>query len=89
MVRDNGLMAGAVETNALIVVDVQRAFLDGAAAIPEATTVLKAIRRLVDRARHSGVLVVQLQNDGPLAAVDEADSDGWQLLIAPTAATSS
>ena len=44
-----------------IVVDMQRAFMTGPDAIPDAVRVRQAIDRLILRAREAGTLVVQLQ----------------------------
>ena len=72
-----------VTVDALIVVDMQRAFVTGPGAIPDAPRVRAAIDRLISRAREAGSLVVQLQNDGPGGAVDEPGSTGWELIMEP------
>jgi nicotinamidase-related amidase len=68
-------------TAALILVDVQSAFVEGPEAVPEAAGLLPRIAALLDRARAAGVLVVHLQNDGPSGAVDEPGGAGWQLAL--------
>ncbi len=69
--------------DALIVVDVQRAFVEGAGAVPEAVRLLGAVDALLVRAREAGVLVVHLQNDGPAGAPDEVGTWGWELARSP------
>lgn len=69
--------------DALVVVDVQRAFVEGAGAVPEAVRLLRAVDALLDRARRAGALVVHLQNDGPPGAPDEVGTWGWELARVP------
>ncbi|MGH4031467.1 isochorismatase family protein [Actinomycetota bacterium Odt1-20B] len=64
---------------ALIVVDMQSAFVSGATAVPDAERVLDRVRGLVAAAREGGALVVQLQNDGAAGADDETGTPGWEL----------
>ncbi|MEU5027222.1 cysteine hydrolase family protein [Streptomyces milbemycinicus] len=64
---------------ALIVVDVQSAFVSGPAAVPGAPRLLEHIEDLTARARTAGALVVHLQNDGPAGAADEPKTPGWEL----------
>jgi nicotinamidase-related amidase len=66
---------------ALIVVDVQVAFVSGVGAVPAAKPLTEAVRGLVTRARAAGVVVVHLQNDGPAGAVDEPGTPGWELYL--------
>ena len=66
---------------ALIVVDVQAAFVSGATAVPAATSLLTEIGGLLHRAREGGALVVHLQNDGPAGSVDEPSTPGWELFL--------
>ncbi len=70
---------------ALIVVDVQRAFVYGSAAVPASPALLGAVNTLLDAARAAGALVVHLQNDGAPGADDEPGTDGWQLHLTPDA----
>ncbi|MGW7078369.1 isochorismatase family protein [Streptomyces sp. NPDC054866] len=69
----------AKPVQALIVVDMQAAFVTGADAVPEAVRVLDRTSDLISRARAAGALVVQLQNDGEPGAVDEPGAPGWQI----------
>ncbi|MBT2401350.1 isochorismatase family protein [Streptomyces sp. ISL-100] len=64
---------------ALIVVDVQSAFVSGDGAVPEAARLVDRTTDLIARARESGALVVHLQNDGPVGADDEPHTLGWEL----------
>lgn len=65
--------------HALIVVDVQSAFVSGPDAVPDAPRMLEGIKDLLARARTAGALVVHLQNDGPAGAADEPKTPGWEL----------
>lgn len=64
---------------ALIVVDLQSAFVTGAGAVPDAARVLDRTTDLITRARAAGAVVVQLQNDGEQGAVDEPGTPGWEI----------
>ncbi|MEV6703543.1 isochorismatase family protein, partial [Streptomyces sp. NPDC051453] len=64
---------------ALMVVDVQSAFVSGEGAVPDAVRLLERTTDLIARARRSGALVVHLQNDGPPGAEDEPHTPGWEL----------
>lgn len=65
--------------HALIVIDVQRAFVAGPDAVPEHKTLMEAVGLLLERARAAGAPVIFLQNDGPEGAADEPGTDGWAL----------
>ncbi|MFF7246871.1 isochorismatase family protein [Embleya sp. NPDC008237] len=67
--------------SALLVVDVQMAFVTGAGAVPDAERVVERAAMLIARARASGALVVHLQNDGPVGADDETGTPGWELRL--------
>ncbi|MDT9686826.1 cysteine hydrolase family protein [Streptomyces sp. P9(2023)] len=64
---------------ALLVVDVQSAFVTGPGAVPEADSLLDRTGELIARARAAGALVVHVQNDGPPAADCEPNTPGWEL----------
>ncbi|GGV41849.1 isochorismatase [Streptomyces longisporoflavus] len=64
---------------ALIVVDMQTAFVTGDGAVPAAARVLDRTSDLITRARAAGALVIQLQNDGEPGAVDEPGTPGWRI----------
>jgi nicotinamidase-related amidase len=67
--------------DALIVVDVQTAFVSGPNAVPAAAAIVPAINGLLSRARAADALIVHLQNDGPAGASDEPGTPGWQLFL--------
>ncbi|WP_055563577.1 isochorismatase family protein [Streptomyces atriruber] len=64
---------------ALIVVDMQNAFVGGEGAVPDVGRLLESVRGLLARARESGALVVQLQNDGEPGTSDEPGTPGWEI----------
>lgn len=68
---------------ALVVVDVQKAFITGADAVPDHRQLQGAVEILLENARAANVPVIFLQNDGVPGAVDEPNSDGWQLFFPP------
>ncbi|MVO88195.1 isochorismatase family protein [Streptomyces sp. p1417] len=67
--------------HALIVVDMQSAFVTGADTVPHAATVLARTEQLIAKARAADALVVQLQNDGPEGASDEVGTPGWEVHV--------
>ncbi|WP_439501237.1 isochorismatase family protein [Aminobacter ciceronei] len=73
----------APTAQALIVVDVQSAFVSGTDAVPGHKRLLSAVATLLENARASGVAVIFIQNDGPAGAVDEPHTPGWQLHFTP------
>uniref|UniRef100_A0AAU2VF83 Isochorismatase family protein n=1 Tax=Streptomyces sp. NBC_00003 TaxID=2903608 RepID=A0AAU2VF83_9ACTN len=68
-----------VPVEALLVVDVQSAFVNGPGAVPDAVRLLDRTAELIARARENGALVVHLQNDGRPGAEDEPHTPGWEL----------
>jgi streptothricin hydrolase len=66
---------------ALIVVDMQAAFVFGEKAVPEAPRLLVEVADLIRRAREMDALLVQLQNDGPPGSPDEPGVPGWELFL--------
>ena len=66
---------------ALIVVDMQTAFVSGDEAVPEAGGLLITVTDLIRRAREAGALVIQLQNDGLPGTADEPYTPGWELYL--------
>ncbi|MFF0742835.1 isochorismatase family protein [Streptomyces sp. NPDC004111] len=77
------MSASTAPVQALIVVDVQAAFVTGAGAVPDADRVRDRTEKLLTAARAAGVLVVHLQNDGPPGADDETGTPGWELHFPP------
>lgn len=73
----SGLSTDAVQ--ALLMVDIQTAYVTGDEAAPASEQLLVNLGDLLDRARRAGALVVHLQNDGPPGAVDEPGRPGWEL----------
>ncbi|WP_225800605.1 isochorismatase family protein [Streptomyces sp. NK15101] len=69
----------AQPVDALIVVDVQSAFVTGRGAVPAADRLVDRTTGLIARARRDGAFVVHLQNDGPPGAEDEPHTPGWEL----------
>lgn len=69
--------------DALILVDVQGAWVFGADAVPAADELAASIQTLLDRARAASALVVHLQNDGREDAPDQPGTPGWRLAIEP------
>ncbi|MFJ8887532.1 cysteine hydrolase family protein [Streptomyces sp. NPDC102402] len=65
--------------HALVVVDVQRAFVRGDGALPGAARLVDRTADLITRARTAGALVVHVQNDGPAGSDDEPHTAGWEL----------
>jgi nicotinamidase-related amidase len=72
---------GVAAVDALIVVDVQTAFVSGGDAVPDAARLVERVSELLDRAREAGALVVHLQNDGAPGADDEPETPGWELYL--------
>lgn len=67
--------------HALVVIDMQRAFVSGPDAVPDHAALTEVVGRLLERARAAGGRVVFLQNDGPEGAPDEPGADGWELVF--------
>lgn len=78
-----GKPACTMAAQALLVVDLQRGFVEGPEAVPGHAALLAAIGTLLDRARVAGAAVIFLQNDGQPGAVDEPGTAGWALYFAP------
>jgi nicotinamidase-related amidase len=80
MIQHHCLVTASVPpVQALVIVDLQTAFVTGDRAVPAAVTLLEQITDLVNRARQSRAFVVHLQNDGQPGAIDESETPGWQL----------
>ena len=69
--------------DALIVVDVQVAFVTGIEAVPDHAGLLKAVEALIVSARGAKVPVIFLQNDGETGTADEPHQPGWALYFPP------
>ncbi len=81
--HDDGMPRVTGPAEALIVVDVQMAFVSGDEAVPAAGHVLQRIKLLVEKARAAGALIVYLQNDGAPGEPDEPGTPGWELHLPP------
>ncbi|MFC5721420.1 isochorismatase family protein [Streptomyces gamaensis] len=75
--------AASAPAQALILVDVQNAFLAGPDAVPDAARLVDRLAALLERARAAGALVVHLRNDGEAGAPDEPGTPGWHLRFPP------
>ncbi|MDQ2850573.1 MAG: isochorismatase family protein [Actinomycetota bacterium] len=73
------------DVQALVVVDVQRAFVEGRSAVPDAERLLSAIKIQLAAARAARAQVVYLQNDGTSETGDAPGTDGWELALEPDA----
>ncbi|GES52755.1 nicotinamidase-related amidase [Rhizobium sp. ERR 922] len=69
--------------DALLVVDVQNAFVEGPSAVPGHATLRAMVELLLDKARSAWAPVIFLQNDGPPGALDEPFQPGWKLHFPP------
>ena len=67
---------------ALVIVDMQQAFVTGDEAVPDAARVVARTSELLARARTAGAYVVHLQNDGGPGTPDEPRTPGWELHVA-------
>jgi nicotinamidase-related amidase len=73
-------MAGA---QALLLIDLQAAFVTGDKSVPGADALLASAKRLLSQARQARSLIVHLQNDGEAGAPDEPGRPGWELYLRP------
>ncbi|MFD0025363.1 cysteine hydrolase family protein [Streptomyces sp. NPDC058382] len=73
------MTAYTLPSQALLVVDVQKAGVTGGRAVPGAAVLLDRTADLLARARRGGALVVHLQNDGAPGSGDEPHTPGWAL----------
>ncbi|MBS7812765.1 isochorismatase family protein [Roseococcus pinisoli] len=71
------------EAEALLLVDVQRAFMSGVQAVPDHLRLRCALDLLLEKARQYGVPVFFLQNDGPEGASDAPGTEAWELFFPP------
>ncbi len=68
---------------ALLLVDLQTAFVSGPDAVPSAEALLASVDSLLARARQASCLVIHLQNDGEDGAPDQPGKQGWELFLRP------
>ncbi|WP_433235826.1 isochorismatase family protein [Streptosporangium sp. CA-135522] len=76
---DEAMRVGSAPVQAFVIVDAQRGFLEGEQAVVGASGLVDRLCELAVRARGAGALVVHLQNDGPVGALDEPGRPGWAL----------
>jgi len=69
--------------DALIIVDMQKAFVSGADAVPASEQLIASIGTLITKARAVHAPIIFLQNDGEVGTVDEPYQVGWELFFAP------
>lgn len=69
-------------TTAVLVVDVQRALVEGEQAVAQAAGLLRRIQSLLERARADGVPVLHLQDDGVEDRLIRRGTPGWELALA-------
>jgi len=67
----------------LLVIDVQRGFVSGEHAVPDADRLVDEVAALIERARTLGALIVHLRNDGPAGEPDEPGTPSWELQLVP------
>lgn len=68
-------------STAVLVIDVQRALVEGEHAVAGAAGLLARLGRLLERARGDGVPVLHLQDDGAADRLIVRDSPGWELAL--------
>lgn len=69
--------------DALVIVDVQNAFVLGAEAVPASKQLIESISILLAKARLAHAPVIFLQNDGDIGTLDEPYKVGWELFFPP------
>ncbi|NNP75743.1 isochorismatase [Acinetobacter sp. Ac_3412] len=69
--------------DALVIVDMQNAFVSGVEAVPKSEQLVASIRILIAKARSANAPVIFLQNDGDIGALDEQYQAGWELFFPP------
>lgn len=69
--------------DALLVIDMQNAFVQGPDAVPGHAALTSMIEVLLDEARSAWAPVIFLQNDGAAGAPDEPFRPGWKLYFSP------
>lgn len=69
-------------STAVLVVDVQRALVEGEHAVADAAGLLRRIEALLDRARVDGIPVLHLQDNGLADRLITRGAPGWELAVA-------
>ena len=70
-----------VTADALVLVDVQRALVEGEHAVADAPGLVARLAGAMEAAREAGVLVVHVQDDGVRDRLIRKGSPGWQLAL--------
>lgn len=70
-------------TTAVLMVDVQRALVEGGHAVADAHALLQRLRALLDRARGDGVPILHLQDNGLDDHIIRRGERGWELALDP------
>jgi nicotinamidase-related amidase len=76
-------MVGTPQPQALILVDLQRSFVEGDTAVPGSARLMAAVGEQLAAARRARAVVVHVQNDGSAETLDEPGTPGWQLALHP------
>jgi streptothricin hydrolase len=71
------------QAEALLIVDMQVAFVTGNAAVPGHAGLVEAVQTAIDAARAATTPVIFLQNDGAPGTVDAPHQPGWELHFPP------
>lgn len=69
-------------STAVLVVDLQRALVEGEHAVADAAGLLRRIDALLDRARDDGIAVLHLQDNGLADELITRGTPGWELALA-------
>ena len=83
MEMQNSIPISINTVDALVVVDVQNAFVSGPEAVPGHKLLISRVELLLSLARLAKAPVIFLQNDGPVGAIDEPFQPGWALFFPP------
>jgi nicotinamidase-related amidase len=76
-------MVATPQPQALILVDLQRSFVEGDTAVPGSARLMAAAAQQLAAARSAGAVVAHVQNDGSAETLDEPDTPGWQMAFSP------
>lgn len=67
------------KVQALVIVDAQVNMFDEEFSIYEGDRIIKVLSGLIEKARHKGVSVIYLRNDGGEGEPDEMGTPGWEI----------
>jgi nicotinamidase-related amidase len=77
-------MAATPQPQALILVDLQRSFVEGDTAVPGSARLMAAAAKQLAAARSARAVVAHVQNDGSPETLDAPGTSGWELALPPT-----